>query len=148
MGTGESVEDACHSVEQHATLFEGEDGVLEGRLLLVVDNLLDVGTLLLDSSFDSRKIVTLLNLTEIRSFERKVALLQERILTTAPAFWANDEAGICSRAAAKPSVRNVLLSFIMFFVYIAIILQRYAFISDYRTFYGFLIVTKRREAVW
>ena len=83
MGTGESVEDACHSVEQHATLFEGEDGVLEGRLLLVVDNLLDVGTLLLDSSFDSRKIVTLLNLTEIRSSERKVALLQERILTTA-----------------------------------------------------------------
>lgn len=80
MGTGESVEDACHSVEQHATLFEGEDGVLEGRLLLVVDNLLDVLTLALDGYLEGRKIVALLNLAEIGSAERQSALYEKRIM--------------------------------------------------------------------
>ena len=41
-----------HLFEQRTALLIGEDGVLEVRLLLVVYNLLDVGTLLPDSRFD------------------------------------------------------------------------------------------------
>ena len=32
-----------------------------------------------------------------------------------PAFWANDEVGICKSVAAKPMVRNVLLKFIIYY---------------------------------
>lgn len=118
MGTGKTEEYVGNTIQQHTAVFISEDGVLEGRLLLLAYNLLDVGTLILDGCFESRKIITLLNLAEIWSSEWETALLQERILTTAPAFWANDEAGICRRAAARPSVKNVLLSFIMFLIYL------------------------------
>ena len=72
-----------NTIQQHTTVLVSEDGVLEGWLLLVADNLLDVGTLLLDASFEGWEIVALLNLAEIRSAERKAALYQERVLTLA-----------------------------------------------------------------
>ena len=88
MGTGETEEDVSHLFEQRTALLIGEDGVLEVRLLLVVYNLLDVGTLLPDSRFDDWQVIALLNL------------------------------------AAKPRVRKVLLSFIMFLCLFEILLQR------------------------
>ena len=83
MGTGKTEEYIGNTLQQHSAVLVGEDGVLESRFLLVADDFLDVGTLVLDGSFDGRKVVTLLNLAGIRSSERKAALLQERILTTA-----------------------------------------------------------------
>ena len=81
MGTGETEEDVSHLFEQRTALLIGEDGVLEVRLLLVVYNLLDVGTLLPDSRFDGWQVVALLNLAEVRSTEWKTALCLKRILT-------------------------------------------------------------------
>lgn len=65
MGTGESEEHAAHSVEEHTALLISEDGVLEVRFLLVVDDLLNVLTLVLDGSLDGRQVITLLNLAEV-----------------------------------------------------------------------------------
>ena len=83
MGTGKTEEYVGNTIQQHTAVLISEDGVLEGRLLLVAYNLLDVGTLILDGCFESRKIITLLNLAEIWSSEWETALLQEWILTTA-----------------------------------------------------------------
>ena len=80
MGAGESEEDVAHTVEQESALFESEDGVLEGWFLLVVDNLLDVLMLALDGYLEGRKIVALLNLAEIGSAERQSALYEKRIM--------------------------------------------------------------------
>lgn len=74
MGTGKTEEDVSHLFEQRTALLIGEDGVLEVRLLLVVYNLLDVGTLLFDSRFDGWQVVALLNLAEVRSTEWKTVL--------------------------------------------------------------------------
>ena len=80
VGAGESEEDVAHTVEQESALFESEDGVLEGWFLLVVDNLLDVLTLAIDGYLEGRKIVALLNLAEIGSAERQSALYEKRIM--------------------------------------------------------------------
>ena len=60
MGTGETKEDVSYLFEQCTALLIGEDAVLEVRLLLVVYNLLDVGTLLFDSRFDGWQVIALL----------------------------------------------------------------------------------------
>ena len=83
MGAGKTEEHTGNTLQQHTAVFVSEDGVLEGWLLLVVDYLLDVGTLFLDGSFDGRKVVAFLNLAEVRSTERQAALHQERVLTVA-----------------------------------------------------------------
>ena len=74
MGAGETEEDVSHLFEQRTALLIGKDGVLEVRLLLVVYNLLDVGTLFPDSRFDGWQVIALLNLAEVRSTEWKTAL--------------------------------------------------------------------------
>ena len=81
MCTCESVEHIDDTVEHYAALLIREDSVLECRLLLVVDNLLDVFTLILDGSLDCRQIVGLLNLAEVGRAKWQAALLQERIRT-------------------------------------------------------------------
>ena len=83
MCAGKTEEYIGNTVQQHTAVLISEDGVLEGWLLFVADNLLDIGTLLLDTCFEGRKIVALLNLAEIWSAEREAALYQERILTVA-----------------------------------------------------------------
>ena len=83
MCAGKTEEYIGNTVQQHTAVLISEDGVLEGWLLLVADNFLDVGTLLLDTCFEGREIVALLNLAEIRSAERKATLYQERVLTVA-----------------------------------------------------------------
>ena len=83
MCAGKTEEYIGNTVQQHTAVLISEDGVLEGWLLFVADNLLDIGTLLLDTCFEGREIVALLNLAEIWSAEREAALYQERILTVA-----------------------------------------------------------------
>ena len=83
MCAGKTEEYIGNTVQQHTAVLISEDGVLEGWLFLVADNLLDVGTLFLDTCFEGREIVALLNLAEIWSAERKAALNQERVLTVA-----------------------------------------------------------------
>ena len=83
MCAGKTEEHIGNTIQQHTAVLVSEDGVLEGRLLLVADNLLDIGTLFLDTCFEGREIVALLNLAEIRGTERKAALYQERVLTVA-----------------------------------------------------------------
>ena len=83
MCAGKTEEYIGNTIQQHTAVLVSENGVLEGWLLFVADNLLDVGTLLLDASFEGWEIVALLNLAEIRSAERKAALYQERVLTLA-----------------------------------------------------------------
>ena len=83
MCAGKTEEYIGNTIQQHTAVLVSEDGVLEGWLLLVADNLLDIGTLFLDTCFEGREIVALLNLAEIRGTERKAALYQERVLTLA-----------------------------------------------------------------
>ena len=83
MCTGKTEEYIGNTIQQHTAVLVSEDGVLEGWLLLVADNLLDIGTLFLDASFEGWEVVALLNLAEIWSAERKTALYQERVLTVA-----------------------------------------------------------------
>ena len=83
MCAGKTEEYIGNTIQQHTAVLVSEDGVLEGRLLLVADNLLDIGTLFLDASFEGWEVVALLNLAEIRDTERKAALYQERVLTLA-----------------------------------------------------------------
>ena len=81
MGTGKSEEYICYIVEQHSTLLKGENGVLESSLLLIVDNFLYILALLLNGDFYCRKIVGVLNTTEVGSAKRQCALLQKWILS-------------------------------------------------------------------
>ena len=81
MCADESVEHVDDAVEHYAALLIGEDSVLECRLLLVIDNLLDVFTLILYGSLDCRQIVGLLNLAEVGRAKWQAALLQKRIRT-------------------------------------------------------------------
>ena len=83
MCAGKTEEYIGNTIQQHTAVLVSEDGVLEGWLLLVADNLLDIGTLFLDTCFEGREIVALLNLAEIRGTERKAALYQKRVLTLA-----------------------------------------------------------------
>ena len=83
MCAGKTEEYIGNTIQQHTAVLISEDGVLEGRLLLVADDLLNVGTLFLDASFEGWEVVALLNLAEIRGTERKAALYQERVLTLA-----------------------------------------------------------------
>ena len=61
MRTGQSEEHTAYAVEQISALFVCEDGILEGRLFLVVYDLADVFALFLDASFYGRQIVCFLD---------------------------------------------------------------------------------------
>ena len=89
MCAGKTEEHIGNTIQQHTAVLVSEDGVLEGWLLLVADNFLDIGTLFLDTCFEGREIVALLNLAEIWSAERKTALYQERVLAVATCILGN-----------------------------------------------------------
>ena len=75
VGAGKTVKHIHNAVEQDAALFKSKDGVLKGRLLFVIDNLLYIVTLFLDSHLNGRQIVGLLYLAEIGSTKWQAALL-------------------------------------------------------------------------
>ena len=82
VGIGKAEEDAANAVEQDTTLLESENGILESRLLLVVDDLLNVVALDLDGCLDGRKVIALLDATEIGRTEGQITLHQKRVLLT------------------------------------------------------------------
>ena len=68
--TGKSEEDTGYSVEQYATLFVSQNGVLECRRVFVVHNGLDGLTLLFDTSFHRWQKMFGFDFTKIRRAKR------------------------------------------------------------------------------
>ena len=77
---GKGIEHTAYTVEQAITLLKGQDGVLERSRILVLNNLRDVITSLLDSCLKGGQIVRGLDLTEIRCSKGHLTLLQQGIL--------------------------------------------------------------------
>ena len=77
---GEGEKHAAHAVEQAVALVEGQDGVLERGRILILHDLLDVVTLVLDSRLEGRQIVRDLDLAEVGRAEGHLTLLQQRVL--------------------------------------------------------------------
>ena len=81
LGLCQSKEHTAYTVEQTIALLKGQNGVLERSRILVLHDLCDVITSLLESSLKGGQIVGGLDLTEIRCSKGNFTLLQQGVLT-------------------------------------------------------------------
>ena len=73
VGAGDRTEHLHHAVQQGAGLLHRHEGVVEGRRIRVVGDLLDLGQLLLHALLDRRLVVGVRDLVERRRLERQRA---------------------------------------------------------------------------
>ena len=80
IGGGERREQSRGTGEQSARLLEGQDRVLEGRSLGIIDDTVDLSRLLCYALLEGREEVLGLDTIECRSIEVECALDEERIV--------------------------------------------------------------------